>query len=85
MMPSRLRGELYGLPLSRREQDALVAVVRAGGVGRAVADFGASYNRLVAVLGVARAKLGAETTTHAVALAYRRLHGRYELPGDRDE
>lgn len=79
---SGLRGSVEGVALSPRQKDALCAVVKYGGL-RGAARAGWSKSSIDHNIRMAREKLGAQTTTHAVVLAFPVLGARYELPGDR--
>lgn len=75
----RLRGDVFGLPLTEREEDALVAVVNAGGETAALATGEWPGVTLKKRLESVRAKLGAKNTTHAAAIAYPDLKDRYQV------
>lgn len=66
--------------LSPGQAEALLALVRTGSIELAASDLGISVYSLNNRLTAAREKLGAQHTTHAVALAWPELGDRYELP-----
>lgn len=68
----------HGESLTPRQADVLVAVVNHGTAG-APSELGISPGTLKGMLAEIRAKLGAQSTTHAAALAYAALADRYEV------
>lgn len=68
MRPRRRRCDTYGLPLTRRQREALAGVAAGGSNRRVAADLGIALKTVKSHLWEARQRLGASTTTHAVAL-----------------